>query len=69
MDFFIFLKICSGHSRVKERSESHPPLQPVDGHMVGLVGDVECRQTQVGEIPEQLWGKKITQHKIRMKKP
>lgn len=50
--------ICDGHNRVKERSESHPPLQPVDGDMVGFVGDVECRQTQVGEIPEKLWGKK-----------
>lgn len=23
--------------------------------MIGVVGDVECHQTQVGEVPEELW--------------
>lgn len=43
--------------RSGEGKGSYPPLQPVDGDVVGFVGDVECRQTQVGEIPEKLWEK------------
>lgn len=35
----------------------YPPLQPVDHDVVGGVGDVERHQTQVGEIPEELWRK------------
>lgn len=33
---------------------SYPPLHPVDDDVVGVVGDVECYQTQVCEIPQNL---------------
>lgn len=40
---------------MRRESASYPPLQPVDDDVVGFVGDVERHQTQVGEIPEELW--------------
>lgn len=36
---------------------SYPPLQPVDDDVIGIVRDVECHQTQVGEIPQELQNK------------
>ena len=42
-------------SNNQEKGDSYPPLQPVDYDVVGFVRDVECHQTEVGEIPKKLW--------------
>lgn len=39
---------------MRRESSSYPPLQPVDDDVVGVVGDVERHQTQVGKVPEEL---------------
>lgn len=41
--------------RSTEERAAYPPLQSVDEDVVGFVGDVESHQTEVGEIPEELW--------------
>lgn len=53
--------------RMRRESASYPPLQPVDDDVVGFVGDVERHQTQVGEIPEELWKEEENQVKINDK--
>lgn len=50
-------RILSAAEAKAERSESYPPLQPVDCDVVRFVADVERYQTQVSEIPEKLWRK------------
>lgn len=51
--------LLAGEIRLSEpncemKKVSHPPLQPVDNNVVRVVCDVECDQTQVGEIPQEL---------------